>query len=107
MATDKAREPRILLARQRVVVSSPRASMECTWHVSEILYESFVSNRVRKMRVGKQSRPAFAGFRPQGRQRRLVSEIRPDYFAARNLKVNSFKGASVEDSRSHLATSGQ
>ena len=65
MATDKAREPRILLARQRVVVSSPRASLECTWHILEMLYESIVSNRAKKVRVGNQFRPAFAGFRPE------------------------------------------
>ena len=42
-----------------------------------MLYESIVSDRVRKMRVGKQFRLAFAGFHPETTET-IVSEIRPD-----------------------------
>ena len=59
-----------MLARQRVVISSPRASSECTRHILEMCYESFVSKRARRMRVGNQFRPAPLVF-SQGRQRRL------------------------------------
>jgi hypothetical protein len=42
-----------------------------------MLYESFVSKRARGTRVGKQFRPAFAGFRPETTET-IVSKVRPD-----------------------------
>ena len=47
-----------------MLLSSPRTSSECTRHILEMRYESFLSNRVTKVRVGKRSRPAFASFQP-------------------------------------------